>query len=106
MKSSWIFSFAVVVSVAVLLNLVSGAVLTNTLALAGAEASSVASMPIFSLLGHRYVAEATGTLVLMLAIWIVIARKRGGVRRLAGIALVLGFVEALLGLASAPLSPN
>jgi hypothetical protein len=38
MKGRWIFGFAVLVAVAVLLNLVSGAVLTNTLALAGTEA--------------------------------------------------------------------
>ena len=106
MKSSWIFGFAVLVAVAVLVNLVSGAVLTNTLALAGAEASSVANASIFSLLGHRYVAEAGGTLVLMLAIWIAIAGKRGGAMRLAGIAIVLVLVEALLGRASAPLSAS
>ncbi|HEV2201462.1 MAG TPA: COX15/CtaA family protein [Bryobacteraceae bacterium] len=106
MKGSWIFSFAVLVAVAVLVNLVSGAVLTNTLALAGTEASSVAKASIFSLLGHRYVAEVGGTLVLILALWITIARKRGRAAGLAGIALVLVFVEALLGRASAPLSPS
>lgn len=104
MKGSWMFGFAVLVSVAVLLNMVSGAVLTNTLALAGTEASSMANASIFSLLGHRYVAEAAGTLVVILALWIVIARKRGRAAGLAGIALVLVLVEALLGRASAPLS--
>jgi heme A synthase len=106
MKGSWIFGFAVVVALAVLVNLVAGAVLTNTLALAGAEASSAAKASIFSLLGHRYAAEAGGTLVLILAVWITIARKRGGVMRLTGIALVLVFVEALLGRVSIRLSDS
>lgn len=106
MKGTWIFGFAVLVAAAVLVNLVSGAVLTNSLALAGAEASSAANASIFSLLGHRYVAEGTGTLVLILAIWIAIAKKRGGAMRLIGIALVLVLVEALLGRASAPLSAS
>jgi heme A synthase len=106
MKGSLIFGFSVLVAVAVLLNLVSGAVLTNTLALAGAEASSAAKASVFSLLGHRYVAEVGGTLVLVLALWIMIARKRGGVVRLTGIALVLVLVEALVGRASTPPSAS
>jgi heme A synthase len=97
MKSSWIFGFAVLVAVAVLVNLVAGAVLTNTLALAGAEASSAAKASIFSLLGHRYVAEVGGTLVLALALWITIADNRGRVKLFSWIAVACVAVEALLG---------
>jgi heme A synthase len=106
MKGSWIFGFAVLVAVAVLANLVSGAVLTNTLALAGAEASAAAKTSIFSLLGHRYVAEAAGTLVVALAVWITIADKRARVKWFVWVAVACVAVEALLGRASTRLSDS
>lgn len=96
------FAFALLVAVAVLLNLVSGAVLTDTLAL-GIPATGTS---IFSLLGHRYVSEAVGTLVVILAAWITFADKRGKVKQISWLILACVAAEALLGRVSAPLSPS
>ena len=103
-KSSGIFFFALFVTVVVLLTIISGGVVTNSLALGTATASTT-GFSLFSLPGHRHMAEGAGTLVLILAIWITIADKRKRVRIYIWLAVACVVAEALLGSATSPLSP-
>lgn len=105
MKSSGIFSFALLVTAAVLLDVVTGAVVTNSLAL-GTASASAAGFSLVSLAGHRHVSEAAGTLVAVLAIWITAADHRKRVKALIGLAVACVVAEALLGRFSAPLTPQ
>lgn len=105
MKSSNIFWFALLVTAAVLLDIVSGAVLTNSLAIG----TSLATAPGFSLVsqtGHRHVSEAAGTLVLILAIWVTVADNRKRVKLFTWIAVALVGAQAALGAIATPLTPQ
>ena len=105
MKSSKIFWFALLVTAVVLLDIVSGAVLTNSLAIG----TDIATAPGFSLVsqtGHRHVSEAAGTLVLLLALWITIADNRKRVKMLSWVAVVLVGAQAVLGMTGVPLTPQ
>jgi heme A synthase len=105
MKSSGIFSFALLVAAAVLLDVVSGAVLTNSLAL-GTATALAPGFSIVSLVGHRHVSEAAGTLVAVLAIWITAADHRKRIKVFSWLAVACVVAEALLGRFSAPLTPQ
>jgi hypothetical protein len=92
------FAFALLVAVAVLLNLISGAVLTNTLAQGPGDALT----GVFSLLGHRHVSEGVGTLVVILAVWITFADKRGRVKIIAWAGVACVALEAWMGMITRP----
>ena len=96
------FALALLAAAAVLVNLVSGAVLTNAFAIGTANAPG--TMSIFSVLGHRYVSEAAGTLVVILAAWVAFASKNSRAKVAGGLAVVCVAGEAVLGVVSAPLS--
>jgi hypothetical protein len=96
------FALALLTAVAVLLNLVSGAVLTNMFA---TSAGAIAPAGIFSVLGHRYVSEGAGTLVVVLALWITFGGKPLRVKIIGWVAVAFVAVEAVLGRMGAPLSP-
>lgn len=102
MKTSPIFSFALFVAAAVLLDVVSGSVLTNSLALGTGDGTGFS---LFSAAGHRHVSEAAGTLVVVLAIWITAKDHRSRVKVFTWLAVGCVVAEALLGRFSAPLTP-
>jgi heme A synthase len=105
MKSSGIFSFALLVTAVALLDIVSGAVVTNSLAL-GTATATASGFSIISLAAHRHVSEAAGTLVAILAIWITVADKRVRARVFSWLAVACVVAEALLGQFSIPLTPQ
>ena len=105
MKSSGIFSFALLVTAAVLLDIVSGGVLTNSMAL-GTASATASGFSLISLAGHRHVSESAGTLVVILAIWVTAADKRKRARVFSWLAVACVVAEALLGQFSTPLTPQ
>ena len=109
MNNPWLFRYALLVAAVILYVLMTGAAVTNQLALASPDAASLAAAHVnesaLALLSiHRVAAEAAGVLVLVLAAWITFGRKRGRVTQLAWLAVVLATAVALTGSAGAPLS--
>ena len=94
------FILTLVAGLGVLLTMVSGAVLTY----AFANSLPLAPVGIFSVLGHRFIAEGAGTLVVLLALWITFGGQPARVKILGWIAVALVAAEALIGRVSAPLS--
>ncbi len=91
------FAFALLVAVAILFNLISGAVVTDTLTM-----GTLAPHGIFSLVGHRHLSETAGALVVLLAAWVTIADKRSRVKIIAWIGVAFVALEAWLGQATRP----
>ena len=105
MKTPGIFVFAIVVVAVVLLDVVSGAIVTNSFAIGTTAALAQGSL-IFSLVSHRHASEGAGTLVILLAIWITIAGNSRLVKIFAWFAVGCVAAEALLGRSAVPLNPE
>ena len=93
------FAFSLLVAAALLFDLITGAVVTDSLAMKAAAAEGI-----FSPAGHRFVSEAAGTLVILLALWVTFADKRSRVKIIAWVSVALVALEAVLGRAGTPLS--
>ena len=101
------FAFALLAAAAILLNLISGAVVTDTLSIGGSGAVSAldgpsAAFSIFSVAGHRLLSEIAGTLVVLLAAWVTFADKRSRVKIIAWVGVALVALEAWMGMMTRP----
>jgi heme A synthase len=95
MDNPWLHRLAVVLAACSLL-----------LVVTGASVSDNEERPLYSLgHWHAFVGAIVGALTIGLAIWILRAEKRAGVRRLAAVLLLAVLVETLLGLPTAPQPP-
>ena len=97
------FALALLTAAAVLFSLMTGAVLTNILA---TNPSVAAPEGLFSVLGHRYVSEGAGTLVVILALWITFGGKPARAKIIGWVSVALVAAQAVTGRMGAPLSPT
>ena len=109
MNNPWLYRYALLVAVAILYVLMTGAAVTNQLALASPDAVPLAAATVdgaaLALLStHRVAAEAASVLVLLLAAWITFAGRPGKAMQLAWLAVAVVIAGALAGSPGAPLS--
>lgn len=93
MKTTVLHVNAVFVALCVLFVVVSGATVTNSLAVPAAPILT----GLLSSAGHQHAGEAVGLLVVILVLWVWIAMKTGPARRLAWFPLIAVVAEIGLG---------
>lgn len=94
------FILSVLTAFGILLSMISGAVVTY------AFANSLPLSPdgVFSVVGHRFMAEGAGTLVVVLALWVTFSGLSSRVKIMGWVAVLLVAVQAVIGMRGAPLS--
>src|SRR5260221_13239231 len=97
----WLFRFSILLSIAFLLVMVLGVVVTDQFSMA---LSSASGSVVFAI--HRHAAETLGLLVVILAVWVTVGGGgRSGqsmAKRFAWCAVPGVIIEALLGRVSGP----
>ena len=94
------FILAVLAIFGILLSMVSGAVVTFLFE----NHFTPSTAGIFSVFGHRFMAEGAGTLVIVLALWVTFGGMPTRVKILSWVAVLLVGAEAGIGHMGAPLS--
>jgi heme A synthase len=94
------FILTVLAAVGILCTMISGSVVTY------AFANGFIPSPdgVFSVLGHRFISEGAGTLVIVLALWTTFGATPAKVKIMSWVAVALVAVEAFIGHVGAPLS--
>jgi len=101
MKEIFVHVYAIAVALCLLVVIVTGAVVTNSLAVPAAAITT----GLFSSSGHQHAAETVGLLTVILVVWVLVTEKRAPVRQLAWLPLVAVVAEIGLGHAAGKASP-